>query len=94
MSRVRSVPLVVAVSLMLGACAAQGAGALVAVLALVDAPPFILAAVLAGGIAALLFLVTEELISEVHEAVADTPLLTSLFFAGFLALYALEGAGG
>lgn len=55
---------------------------------------FILAAVLAGGIAALLFLVTEELISEVHEAVADTPLLTSLFFAGFLALYALEGAGG
>ena len=47
-----------------------------------------------GGIAALLFLVTEELVSEAHEAVTDTPLLTAMFFAGFLALYALEGAGG
>lgn len=70
------------------------AGALVAVLALADAPPSVLAAVLAGGIAALLFLVTEELVSEAHEAVTDNPLLTAMFFAGFLALYALEGAGG
>ncbi|MGX6602143.1 hypothetical protein ACWKSP_08425 [Micromonosporaceae bacterium Da 78-11] len=69
-------------------------GALIAVLTLAHAPAYLLAAVLAAGIAALLFLVTEELITEAHEAATDTPLLTALFFAGFLALYALEGAGG
>ncbi len=46
------------------------------------------------GIAALLFLVTEELITEAHESATDTPVLTGLFFAGFLALYALEDIGG
>lgn len=69
-------------------------GALIAVLALAHAPASVLAAVLAGGIAALLFLVTEELIAEAHETAEDTPLLTALFFAGFLALYALERIGG
>lgn len=70
------------------------AGAVIAVLALSQAPAAVLAAVLAGGIAALLFLVTEELITEAHESATDTPVLTALFFAGFLALYALEGIGG
>lgn len=70
------------------------AGAMIAVLTLAHAPAFVLAAVLAGGIAALLFLVTEELITEAHESATDTPVLTGLFFAGFLALYVLEGAGG
>lgn len=70
------------------------AGALIAVLALGHAPAFVLAAVLAGGVAALLFLVTEELVTEAHESTTDTPLLTALFFPGFLALYALEGIGG
>lgn len=69
-------------------------GAAIAVFALADAPAWLMAAVLAAGIAALLFLVTEELITEAHEATRDTPLLTGLFFAGFLLLYALEGIAG
>lgn len=39
--------------------------------------------VLSFGLAALLFLVTEELLVEAHE-VPETPLITSAFFAGFL----------
>lgn len=69
-------------------------GAVIAVVALADAPQYAVAAVLAAGIAALLFLVTEELITEAHDATTDTPVLTALFFAGFLSLYALEGIGG
>ena len=45
---------------------------------------------LAFGAAALLYLVTEELLVEAHE-VPDTPLLTAMFFVGFLALFILEG---
>lgn len=54
-----------------------------------------LAIMLSFGAAALLFLVTEELLIETHE-VEQTPLITSAFFAGFLALYVIgilsEGA--
>jgi len=39
--------------------------------------------VLSFGVAALLFLVTEELLNEAHEQ-PETPLLTSMFFVGFL----------
>lgn len=42
-----------------------------------------LEAVLSFGLAALLFLVTEELLIEAHE-VPETPLITSSFFLGFL----------
>lgn len=42
-----------------------------------------LAGVLAFGCAALLFLVTEELLTEAHEE-KETPALTSMFFVGFL----------
>lgn len=42
-----------------------------------------LEAVLSFGLAALLFLVTEELLVEAHEE-PETPLITSTFFAGFL----------
>lgn len=42
-----------------------------------------LEAVLSFGLAALLFLVTEELLTEAHE-VPETPLITSSFFFGFL----------
>ena len=47
-----------------------------------------LAGVLAFGCAALLFLVTEELLSEAHEE-KETPALTSMFFVGFLAFLIL-----
>lgn len=49
----------------------------------------LLAGVIAFGAAALLFLVTEELLTEAHE-VAENPLLTSAFFIGFLAVFLLE----
>jgi len=45
--------------------------------------------VLSFGAVALLFLVTEELLTEAHE-VKETPLITAAFFAGFVALYLLE----
>lgn len=49
----------------------------------------LLVGVIAFGAAALLFLVTEELLTEAHE-VTESPLLTATFFAGFLAILLLE----
>lgn len=46
-------------------------------------------ALLSFGVAALLYLVTEELLSEAHET-EDTPLITSSFFIGFLLVLVLE----
>ena len=48
-----------------------------------NAPHGIMTAVLAFGCAALLFLVTEELLVEAHE-VPETAGITTMFFAGFL----------
>ncbi len=45
--------------------------------------------VLSFGAAALLYLVTEELLVEAHE-VKETPWITSAFFLGFIALYLIE----
>ena len=49
----------------------------------------VLDAVMSFGVAALLYLVTEELLTEAHE-VDETPLLTSMFFVGFVALLMIE----
>ena len=49
----------------------------------------ILDALMSFGVAALLYLVTEELLTEAHE-VDETPLLTSMFFVGFIALLVIE----
>ena len=46
-------------------------------------------AVLAFAVAALLYLVTEELLVEAHE-VPETPLTTAMFFVGFLALLLID----
>lgn len=46
-------------------------------------------AVLAFGVAALLYLVTEELLVEAHE-IPETALVTSIFFVGFLLLLVLD----
>lgn len=48
-----------------------------------------LEAALAFGAAALLYLVTEELLVEAHE-VPETPLTTATFFLGFLILFVIE----
>jgi ZIP family zinc transporter len=45
--------------------------------------------VLAFGAAALLYLVTEELLVEAHE-VPETPVTTGMFFFGFLVLFVIE----
>lgn len=47
--------------------------------------------VLAFGAAALLYLVTEELLVEAHET-PETPLTTAVFFLGFLVLFLIESA--
>lgn len=52
-------------------------------------PNAVLTAFYAFALIALLYLVTEELLVEAHEQ-ADTPLVASTFFIGFLALLMLE----
>jgi ZIP family zinc transporter len=62
-----------------------GAGAV----ALNGLSPLALDVVLSFGIAALLYLVTEELLVEAHEA-PETPLLSAMFFVGFLMMLVIE----
>ncbi len=52
-------------------------------------PPVVISGFLSFGLMALLYLVTEELLVEAHER-PDTPLVTSMFFVGFLGLMVLE----
>lgn len=65
------------------------AGAAIGAFFLAEVSGVILDAVMSFGIAALLYLVTEELLTEAHE-VDETPVLTSMFFVGFLALLLIE----
>lgn len=65
-------------------------GAIVGAAVLGSASTTVLAAVLAFGAAALLYLVVEELLVEAHEA-KETPLLAAMFFAGFIGLFAIAG---
>jgi ZIP family zinc transporter len=58
-------------------------GAVIGETLLVDASVHTLAGLLSFGCAALLFLVTEELLIEAHES-ADTAVTTTMFFVGFL----------
>jgi ZIP family zinc transporter len=59
---------------------------------LVGLPPVALEIVFSFGLAALLFLVTEELLTEAHE-VPETPWITSAFFFGFLLFLVLGMVG-
>lgn len=65
-------------------------GAILGAAVLGTASATVLAAVLAFGAAALLYLVAEELLVEAHEA-KETPVLTAMFFVGFMALFAIAG---
>ncbi|MBL8797187.1 MAG: transporter [Planctomycetia bacterium] len=60
-----------------------GVGTLLGVVLLQGRPDYVLDAVLAFGISALLYLVTEELLVEAHEA-PETGVATVMFFVGFL----------
>lgn len=69
-------------------------GVLVPIGALVAQPVALLSPVwitgfLSFGLMALLYLVTEELLVEAHEN-ADSPLISAMFFVGFLALLLIE----
>lgn len=79
--------LVLATTLSFAALLTAGAG--VGAYFLASASPVVVDGVLSFGVAALLYLVTEELLTEAHE-VDETPLLTSMFFVGFLALLMIE----
>lgn len=83
-SRVRAAVVPVAL-----AAASLLVGASLGALLLADASPHLLATVLSFGCAALLFLVTEELLVEAHET-EETTATTAMFFAGFL-LFLLLG---
>tara|TARA_R110000868_G_scaffold205979_3_gene454708 strand:+ start:389 stop:1075 length:687 start_codon:yes stop_codon:yes gene_type:complete len=81
-SRLRIIVIVSALALLLpiGALAAVPVATL---------SPLMVAGFLSFGLMALLYLVTEELLAEAHEK-PDTPLISSMFFVGFLALLTLE----
>lgn len=64
-------------------------GAVVGVTLLAGLSGQALEIVLSFGAAALLYLVTEELLVEAHEK-PETPLTTAAFFVGFLALFLIE----
>ena len=59
---------------------------------LAQASPALIGSVLAFSAAALLYLVTEELLMEAHE-VPENPISTLLLFAGFLAFWSVQLAG-
>ena len=81
-SRARIVGIAAGIALMLplGAAAATPVALL---------PPVAIAGFLSFGLMALLYLVTEELLVEAHEK-PDTPLISSMFFIGFLGLLLIE----
>lgn len=64
-------------------------GAWIGAVVLNTASGAVLDAILAFGVAALLYLVTEELLVEAHE-VAESALQTAMFFVGFIALLTVE----
>ena len=72
-----------------GLAAILGASALVGFTLLAGAPAAVLATLLAFGSAALLYLVTEELLVRAHD-LGETRLVTSLFFLGFITVFAAE----
>lgn len=78
---------ILSITVLLAACILLGAFA--GYLIIQALPPMALNALLSFGIAALLYLVTEELLQEAHE-VQETPLITSAFFFAFLLIFLLD----
>ncbi|MHB8888560.1 MAG: ZIP family metal transporter [Acidobacteriaceae bacterium] len=68
-------------------------GSAVGAMILKHLSPSLLAAALGFGVAALLFLVTEELLLEAHKQ-EDTSTTTVIFFAGFLSILILDMVSG
>ena len=78
-----------AVAICAGLAAILGTSALLGFTFLAGAPVAILGTLLAFGSAALLYLVTEELLVRAHD-LGETRLVTSLFFLGFMTVFAVE----
>jgi len=83
----RSALRVAGTAAILGIALLVGAGAGAAVLASVSA--VYIDALLAFGVAALLYLVTEELLVEAHEE-PEKPVQTAMFFLGFILLFMID----
>ena len=81
-SKAKIVMIVAAIALLLPGGASIG-------LSVAELPAAIIVGFLSFGLVALLYLVTEELLVEAH-ADPDTPLISAMFFAGFLGLLLLE----
>ena len=81
-SKVRIVAITVGIAMLLpiGAALASPVATL---------PPAVIAGFLSFGLMALLYLVTEELLVEAHEK-PDSPLISAMFFIGFLGLLLVE----
>ncbi|MES2318871.1 MAG: transporter [Pseudomonadota bacterium] len=75
----------VCAALAVGLCLGAVSGAL----ALSNVKPAYVDAMLAFGVAALLYLVTEELLVEAHEE-SETPFQTAMFFVGFIVLFSID----
>ncbi|WED42199.1 ZIP family metal transporter [Legionella cardiaca] len=69
-------------------------GSISGALVLSQLPNAITEGILAFGVAALLYLVTEELLTEAHEHDIETPFITACFFIGFLCILLLENIVG
>ncbi|ARH00864.1 ZIP family metal transporter [Legionella micdadei] len=66
-------------------------GSILGAVSLSQLPQFFTDGLLAFGVSALLYLVTEELLTEAHEhEIKETPLITASFFMGFLSILLLE----
>ena len=75
-------------SIVLGTCAFVVVGALLGSTILAHVQTGVMQAILSAGLAALLYLVTEELLVEAHE-VKETPWITASFFLGFIVFLVL-----
>ncbi|MFG1422146.1 ZIP family metal transporter [Roseixanthobacter liquoris] len=69
-------------------------GGAVGALAFLSLPEIWQVGILAFATAALLYLVTEELLAEAHEDGEDTTFVAATFFLGFLAVLMLKALGG
>jgi len=87
-----STPKALAVVIMLAASMFAGGAIGATVVASLQGQPIFYSAI-AFGVAALLWLVTEELLEEAH-SVKDTPMTPVYFFAGFLIPMVLDKLGG
>ncbi|GJH25836.1 ZIP family metal transporter [Caballeronia novacaledonica] len=77
------VPILLSMLLSISAVAATGL--------LANIPAMYYSALLGLGTVALIYLVTEELLTEAHE-VEETPLATTAFFAGFIVFFVIEAS--